>query len=238
VAGRLEPQEAARYCTQAAGALTQALTKTTDPGGLIHLAWGLGTVAGRLEPQEAARYCTQAAGALTQALTKTTDPVDPIHLAQALPVMAGRLEPQEAAQAASALIRAMSQTPRYFLPLMAKGLAATLTAGAPTLPVRAAGLVGGVVASNQQPLLGPAALLLALAPPSCRLSTEKLVDLLKHPLCVDQARRVVLKQVENRYRSRFADHWEFVNFARAQNLGLDFTTPPRHPDAPTLEKRK
>jgi hypothetical protein len=48
----------------------------------------------------------------------------------------------------------------------------------------------------------------------------------------------VLEQPENRQRRPFADPWEFVRFARAQNLGLDFTTPPRRPEAPAPETRK
>jgi hypothetical protein len=200
VAGRLEPGEAARHCAQAARALTQAMSKTTDPSALKELAEGLAAVAGRLEPEEAARHCAPAATTLTQAMTKTTDP--------------------------------------YALNRLARKLAATLTAGARTLPVRATGLVGGVAISDRQPLLAPAALVLALEPPPCRLSTQQLVELLKHPLCVDQARRIVLEQLENRYRRPFADHWEFVRFATEQRLGLDFTTPPRRPEALLPEARK
>jgi hypothetical protein len=94
---------------------------------------------------------------------------------------------------------------------------------------RAAGVVAGMTASDQQLFLAATALALHLEPPPCRLSPQQLVDLLKHPFCVDQARRVVLEQLENRYGRKFADHWEFVRFACAQNLGLDFTTPPRRP---------
>jgi hypothetical protein len=55
---------------------------------------------------------------------------------------------------------------------------------------------------------------------------------------VDQARRVVLEQLENRYRRPFADHWQFVRFATEQRLGLDFTSPPRRPDLPAPETRR
>jgi hypothetical protein len=150
--------------------------------------------------------------------------------------VAARLEPKEAA---SALTQAMSKaTDPSTLAELARGLAAALTGGARTLPVRAAGLVGGVATSDRQSLLAPAALALALEPPSCRLSTQQLVELLKHPLCVGQARRIVLEQLENRYRRPFADHWEFVRFATEQRLGLDFTTPPRRPESPAPETRK
>ena len=81
-------------------------------------------------------------------------------------------------------------------------------------------------------------LVLARELPPCRLSTQQLVELLKHPLCVDQARRVVLDLLGTRYGRIFADHWEFVRFAQQQNLGLDFTTPPRRPEPRALETRK
>jgi hypothetical protein len=176
------------------------MTKTADPFALSSLAQGLAAVAGRLEPQEAARHCAWAVSALTQAMSNTNNPPMRDSVAQAL--------------------------------------TATLTGGARTLPVRAAGLVGGVAASDRQPLLAPAALALALEPPPCRLSTQELVELLKHPLCVDQARRIVLEQLENRYRRPFADHWEFVRFATEQRLGLDFTTPPRRLEALLPQARK
>ncbi|HVS39241.1 MAG TPA: hypothetical protein VMS17_27035 [Gemmataceae bacterium] len=41
------------------------------------------------------------------------------------------------------------------------------------------------------------------------------------------ARRVVLDQLGSRRRRIFADVWEFVRFAKEQNLDLDFITPPQ-----------
>jgi len=93
---------------------------------------------------------------------------------------------------------------------------------------------GTAAASNALASLTP--LHEALQPLPCRLSTQQLIDLLKHPLCVGQSRRIVLDQLENRYASKFADHWNFVRFAREQNLNLDFTTPPRLQTL-TAEKR-
>jgi hypothetical protein len=69
----------------------------------------------------------------------------------------------------------------------------------------------------------------ALEPAYCRLPAQRLVDLLKHPQFVGQARRVVLEQLEHRYRGKFVDQWDFVRFAQEKKLGLDFTTPPRRP---------
>ena len=50
------------------------------------------------------------------------------------------------------------------------------------------------------------------------------------PTCFGEARRVVLDQLENIHGRRFANHWEFVRFAREKGLKLDFTSPPRRPD--------
>jgi len=67
-------------------------------------------------------------------------------------------------------------------------------------------------------------------PPSkslpCRLTTQELVDLLKMPTCFDKARRVVLDHLGSIHGRRFANHWEFVRFAREKGLQLDLTTPP------------
>jgi hypothetical protein len=78
----------------------------------------------------------------------------------------------------------------------------------------------------------PAALLLlsrAAEPLPRRLSDQELVELLKHPLCVGDARRAVLDQLGLQHRRTFADQWEFVRFAEEQHLGLDLTSPPRRP---------
>ncbi len=151
--------------------------------------------------------------------------------------MAACLEPREATQATGVLIQAMTKTTDpEALGAAARALSATLT-GDPRHPAtRAAALVAVGAVLPGQPLPAPAMHLPAFEPPPCRLSTQDLVNLLKHPLCVDPARRVVLEQLARRYRRPFADHWEFVRFAQEQNLGLDFTTPPRRPQAPTREK--
>ena len=69
------------------------------------------------------------------------------------------------------------------------------------------------------------------APPA-PLPAQTLVDLLKHPLCVGEARRVVLKQLGRHYGHPFADQWQFVAYAHDHHLDLDLTTPPARPDPP------
>ncbi len=69
----------------------------------------------------------------------------------------------------------------------------------------------------------------ATEPYPCRLTSQELVELLKMPTCFGATRRVVLDQLENIHGRRFANHWEFVRFAREKGLALDFTSPPRRP---------
>jgi hypothetical protein len=231
VAARLGPKEAAQYSARAASALARAMT---EPGNsTAQLAEGLSAVAARLEPNDAAR----AASALSQALTKTNNSVFARgELAQGLSAVAARLEPKEAA---STLTQAMTKTNGPAdLRELAQGLLATLTRDPRNSLVRAASLEAVAGVSYRHPLLAPTALVLTLEPLPCRLSTQELVDLLKSPFCVDPARRVVLGQLERRYRRQFADHWEFVRFATEQRLGLDFTTPPRRPEGVLPEARQ
>ena len=49
------------------------------------------------------------------------------------------------------------------------------------------------------------------------------------PTCFGPTRRVVLDHLGRRYGRHFANHWEFVEFAQAAGLDLDFTTPPTRP---------
>ena len=84
--------------------------------------------------------------------------------------------------------------------------------------------------SAQGPALSLPLLPAAAEPLPCRLTTQRLVELLKMPTCVGPVRRVVLDQLGNRYGRRFDTHWDFVRYAQEQGLHLDFTTPPQHPD--------
>jgi hypothetical protein len=42
----------------------------------------------------------------------------------------------------------------------------------------------------------------------------------------------VLMHLSECYHYTFANHWEFVRFAKEQQLDLDFTTPPKRPGRP------
>jgi len=230
LAAHMEPKDVA----QVARALTQVMARTTnDLPALYDLAEGLSVLAIHLEPQESARLHSETTAILTQAAATPTRLLALYRSAWGPLVVAGRLEPQAATQATAVLIQAMTKTAEpYTLHELAHWLSAVLTrVDPPELPRRSAAVVAviGPPPGIDRLVATPILLDPALEPLPCRLSTQQLVDLLKQPTCVGLARRVVLDQLENRYRQDFADHWAFVRFAQEQNLGLDFTSPPKRP---------
>jgi hypothetical protein len=226
VAARMEPG-------QAAATLAQAMTKTGDSLALYSLARGLSAVAARMAPGEGARVCAQAAAPLAQAMTKTTDPRALSYLAQGLAAVAARMEPGQAAEVATTLLQAITKMADLEVrKQLARGIIEALT-GVPS--TRQALTAAATVAcpSDGRDLPATLALLtLAAEPPPRRLSTQDLVDLLKHPLFVGDARRVVLDQLENRYHRTFADQWEFVRFAHEHLPDVDLDSPWKRPTPP------
>jgi hypothetical protein len=112
---------------------------------------------------------------------------------------------------------------------------AVLSAVAPVeipSPSATAASVVAFPAGTGHPLAMLAVLLPAAEPPPCRLSDKQLVELLKLPICIPEARRIILDHLGHRYRRPFADQWDFVRFAQEHQLGLDLTTPPKRLSPP------
>jgi hypothetical protein len=230
LAARLEPQDATAVCTKAATALGHALPKTSnDSYALGILANGLAAVAAYLEPKEANGLCVKTATALAHALPEQINPAMPASLAERLVAVAARLEPKDAA---TILVYALDKTnDRDAVSRLAEGLRVVLMRINPREQSRRAAAAALVVslAGTGPPVRALPLIVPALEPMPFRFSTKKLVDLLKQPTCFGKARRVILDQLENRYRQKFTDHWDFVRFAEKQKLGLDFKSPPKRP---------
>jgi hypothetical protein len=194
---------------------------------MVQLADGLGAVAAYLEPQDAAH----AAAALTQAMQVTRDSYILSQFMNVLCTVAARLEPSDAMQAVATFFEAWAKRRGPHMPgELATKLSAVLTEHSPASQrqrgVEASAAVG-VAAS--QPFAALAFLPGASEPLPCRFTDQQLVELLKLPTCIREAGRVVLNHLGNRHRRHFIDHWELVRFAKEQQLGLDFTSPPVRP---------
>ncbi len=75
-----------------------------------------------------------------------------------------------------------------------------------------------------------------------KLMTPEIVEFLKSPLVQGDHRRAFLDLLECRYGRRFGNPWAFVEYAQAENLGLDFTAfakqPPRETPRPQGDPAK
>jgi hypothetical protein len=202
------------------------MSATKNVRDLFFLSSGLSGLAIRMEPGK-------AADTLTQAMTTSKEGRAWYYLSLGLSAVAARMRPEKAAescaQAAATLTPAMHWTNDQFaLAQLPEGLSALL-AGVDHSEQgrRALALTGafGCAADGYAPLACLPLLRPALEPLPCRLSTPQLVELLKHPLFANEARRIVLDQLGNRYERRFADLWEFAAWVREHEPSLDLTTP-------------
>jgi hypothetical protein len=229
VAARLEPKEASESFAQPAAALAQAMTQTKEAGALQHLAQALSAVAARLQLKDA----QEVAATLARAMTQTKDLNALRYLAPALAAVAARLEPKDAKEVATVLMLCMSTSPDLReRPELPKALAEVLSRESTERRLKHLRSASTLVGLGNFPMALSLPLALqnpALEPPPDPLPTKTLVDLLKHPLCVGAARRVVLDQLGSRYDRHFENQWDFVRFAEEQKLGLDFASPVQRP---------
>jgi hypothetical protein len=235
LSGRLGEKEAAEACGRGAALLARAVGQVTNPDDLKELAASLSALAPRLEAKEAGEVAAVVRQATSRQVNSNT--YQHLGILDGLSAVSPSLSAGEAAAAVELLLWATARSPDREGPFLAE----TLTAVASRLsPADRRQRVAAVVASLGPPphgLLPPAPVpLLRQGPVSCVLTTPQLVELLKHPLCVGEARRALLDQLGNRYGRRFADQWEFVRFANERDLGLDFNSPPQRPHATTATK--
>jgi hypothetical protein len=169
---------------------------------LWFLSQGLSAVASCLDPKEATQARCQAAVIITQAMSMTTNSKDLADLSMHMNV-----------DLAPGLLAVLSRQPSTTLRDGCMSATTTVATfgrlGLPFTPLPTA-----------QRALEP------LPPP---LPPQTLVDILKQPFSVGEARRLVLEQLSRHYHRPFADQWEFVDYVHQHKLALDLTTPPQRP---------
>ena len=187
---------------QAAAILVAAPNKETDFDARERLAGGLSAVAGRMDPVQAAKVYREVVDILLAAMNNC------------LFVTEGRnpkwSDDIRLAESFSAFLSGISPQDRESARnarILASGSFATPHNLLPSLPLL-------LPTSNPRPK---------------PLPPQTLVELLKHPLCVGEARRIVLDALEYTYQQSFKDQWEFVEYARKHQPQLDLLTPPKRP---------
>jgi hypothetical protein len=136
------------------------------------------------------------------------------------------MEPEEAA---TTLTRAMAGTKNpHALKSLSEGLTAVLIREASTTRQRTLGVAARVAAQGGPDFpFATLAWIHAAQMPAPPLPPQTLLEILKQPFCVGESRKQVLGQLTRHYGRRFADQWEFVEYANEHKLKLDLTSPPR-----------
>jgi serine/threonine protein kinase len=229
VAAHMEPKEGAKT-------FFSAMERSKGyPIALAALVEGLSKLAGRMPRKEGSNLCRQAAVALIRELEDQEEqrglldsaPVPTMRerffkgqgaLARGFPVLAAGMEPKDAA---IMLMEIITKTSNEVLQRnWADTLSASLTGVYPP---------GSYRWSVFYPIPN--------RPLAVRLTTRELAELLKQPTCVGPVRRLILDELENRCRCRFADQWAFVRYAQENNLGLDLTAPPERFGSPFVGEK-
>jgi hypothetical protein len=241
VAGRLQADEAASICTRAAHILISAIEKENTPESRNALVFDLITVADYLEPAVAASLCRSVLPRLVYgAVNVDGGKMWEMYEGDYLDSVNGILRFLEYEETHPIALNFASK-------LCCAGVVrSNLVDGGPEWYVdklltncsrfdfntrsRMSATLFGLTCTTT--LNSLAAVPAAGQPLPCRLSTPELVELLKMPTCWGETRKVVLKHLGNRYGRAFANHWEFVRYAEENQLGLDFTTPPKRPSRP------
>jgi hypothetical protein len=172
------------------------------------------SVLARLEAvdPEAARLATEAA---VRALLAGLDrkPGERAAMAAVIAALANRLTEEQACRIAPTLFRGYSYGAGN-LDAWSVPLRHVLMRQSPATATEQA--LGAILLLG--PRLGevPALMLPLVTPPPPPLPEPRLVELLRHPNCIDDVRRVVLDQLERHHGRPFADQWDYQRFARTR----------------------
>jgi hypothetical protein len=181
-----------------------------------------------LESEEAAKLCALALPVLSRKFAASNDTYHRRDIALTMATAAARA----AAPQALPPVRVLSET-MHRDGEMEKELAVPLRAILLGLPVGRAHQNPWAVSVFHTALATafPALPLPRGHRPPRPLPAQDLVELLKHPFCVSEARRAVLDALEFTYQRPFKDQWEFAEYAQKHQPQLDLLTPPTRPDA-------
>jgi hypothetical protein len=228
VAGRLPADKAAEVCQKATDILFRGLDQATSDSELRALAEGMATVCAWLPAERAAAVCGKAAEVLTEVMKDSTEATENRLLALGLAAVTPWLPAENAAEvggtSAVLLLASVNQTHGKEWQECIEGLATACTGLGPAVRFRR------LHQSSIGSLSGSVTFPPDFLPKPRPLPPQQLVELLKHPFCVKEARRAVLDALEFTYEREFTDLWDLVAFAETEHPELDLLTPPRRPE--------
>ena len=202
---------------------------TTDSFAVRELALTLGDTAAYLEPADAAATVET----LTTEMAKTSEAAALRELALTLSIAASRINGTAKQRAAETIAYAIATPDTNLMgvaadpdSVLAEALRAVILELTPADLKRSRRTVVLAFGTFATPH-GYFPLLHLMHPQPKPLPPQALVELLKHPFCVGEARRAVLDALAFAYNRSFADLWEFVEYAHKHHL--DLLTPPKRP---------
>lgn len=230
VAVPMADAEAAEICSVAATTLTNAMGQAKRSVDLKGLSLGLAAVAARMEPEQASQVCFHTVTLLKRSMSKTADRSSTKYLVEGVAAVAARMEPTRAAATLLEIISTLR--PSTERQLLEQSLTTLLTGvddprSAPRIVTASVGdLVCNPLKITSLSILHP-----TLKPLPLRLPPAQLVEILKLYSCTRQTKRLLLYQLEQHYDQRFANQWDFVEYAKKQDLpakhDFDFNSPPK-----------
>ncbi|HEY1190659.1 MAG TPA: protein kinase [Gemmata sp.] len=225
---------------RAADLLLTLIKKQSRPTIVLDLAECLSAVTARMDPTQGAQKCAEAIDVLL-ALMRSVRAVFRATLAEGIVSLAARVEPHRSIQIRTLLAESLladtggvsdPNFPDYplYLAESLKSNATGVTENGWRQNRNALLLATGCFSSRHS--VAPALSLLHtnMQPQPRLLPPQTLVELLKHPFCVGEARRAVLDALAFTYNRPFKDQWEFVEYAQKHQPQLDLLTPPRRPE--------
>ncbi len=251
IAGQMNRVEAKRICGQVGRQFLSWIEQERDASRCIQFAWSLGEIAEAIEPGEASSLCEKAIDLLMRNRIQQSGGSESSY--DTVAHLLARLEPASASRHARnvAVLFVGEWNPSPMRPMggmfgmprldpRGEGNPETLNLILTDNSRQQIGLrttqIAQTAGAGVEGVLATAARVWA-APLSCRLTTQELVDLLKMPTCIGEARRIVLDHLGNRYSRRFVNPWAFSRFATEQKLDINLESPPNRPAAPIVPYR-
>lgn len=203
--------------------ITDLLDRTKGPYELSELATSLGASAGWMEQAVAERLVGKTAERLLVVILElggvpnltVDDGRKLLTLADGLGALAERMNPEQVTQLTDTLI---GKGMRDLAIHIAGSLANQLE------PQRSASLI--LAAMNTRHPDDWRRLGKHLAAVALRMDDQGLVDLLKDPCCVGEARAIILRALSRNYKQQFHSLWQFVEWAERDAPNLDLRSAP------------
>jgi hypothetical protein len=234
LAGKLS----ARQATVLANRIVERAAKATDADSLRYLSQAFAALSGKLPFAQTSKQASTLAGRLVGLAARTEDSDSLRALSEAFTALAGKLSTEARGKEANTLAgRLVELAARRKDPSSLDNLSqafAALPGKRKDSQVTTLVLPLARVSHHARTSNGGIGSLDRLLP---QVSSQTILEALKHPGCVGTTRTVLLKHLGKRYQRSFRDVWELVDHLPVSAPNLDLDSPLRPAQAPPQPAR-